>query len=128
MVFDFRIPKKLKITRKKVLEDIVKRNKITGFAATPSTAELFQIDPESPSLDKEEAEKLHSEVASISYVVKKIKTRILDSYLIPADPSVLQHRAGLVQAAATSKLSCGHSRYPANSRNGQRTNRDRCQH
>ena len=77
MVFDFRAPKKLKITMKKGLEDIIKRNKITGTVATPSTAELFQIDPESPRLDKEEAEKFHSEVASISYVVKRIKPECL---------------------------------------------------
>ena len=62
---------------KKGLEDIIKRNKITGTAATPSTAELFHIDPESPRLDKEAAEKFHSEVASISYVVKRIKPECL---------------------------------------------------
>ena len=77
MVFDFRSPKKLKITMKKGLEDIIQRNKITGTAATPSTAELFHIDPESPRLDKEAAEKFHSEVASISYVVKRIKPECL---------------------------------------------------
>ena len=59
------------------LEDIIKRNKITGTVATPSTAELFQIDPESPRLDKEETEKFHSEVASISYVVKRKKPECL---------------------------------------------------
>jgi hypothetical protein len=42
---------------KKALEDILKRNKITGRAATPSTPELFSIDAESPRLDKEQAEK-----------------------------------------------------------------------
>jgi hypothetical protein len=36
MVFDFRIPKKLKITMKKGLEDIIKQNKITGTAASIS--------------------------------------------------------------------------------------------
>ncbi len=75
---------------KKSLEDILKRNKITGKAATPSTPELFQIDPDSPRLDKEMSEKFHSEVASISYVVKRIiKTRMSNSYLISTDPGAL---------------------------------------
>ncbi len=57
---------------------ILKRNKITGRAATPSTPELFSIDAESPRLDKEQAEKFHSEeVASISYLVKGIKPECL---------------------------------------------------
>ena len=77
MVFDFTTPRKLKITMKKALEDILKRNKITGRAATPSTPELFSIDAESPRLDKEQAEKFHSEVASISYLVKRIKPECL---------------------------------------------------
>jgi hypothetical protein len=70
MVFDFTTPRKLKITLKKALEDILNRNKITGKAATP---ELFNIDAESPRLDKEQTETFHSEVASISYLVKRIK-------------------------------------------------------
>jgi hypothetical protein len=90
MVFDFTTPRKLKITMKKALEDILKRNKITGRAATPSTPELFNIDAESPRLDKAQAEKFHSEVASISYLVKRIKPECLTvSYLIPDDPSAL---------------------------------------
>ncbi len=71
---------------KKALEDILKRNTITGKAATPSTPELFHIDSESPRLDKDEAEKFHSEVASTSYVVKRIKPECL----IPDDPGALQ--------------------------------------
>jgi hypothetical protein len=73
MAFDFTSPRKLKITMKKALEDILKRNKVTGRATTPSTPELFSIDAESPLLDKEQTEKFHLEVASISYVVKRIK-------------------------------------------------------
>ena len=61
---------------KKSLEDILKRNTITGKAATPSSPELFHIDAESPCLDKDQADNFHSEVASISYVVKKLKTRM----------------------------------------------------
>ena len=77
-------------TRSRCLEDILKRNKITGRAATPSTPELFSIDAESPRLDKEQAEKFHSEVASISYLFgEENKTRMLDSYLVPDDPSAL---------------------------------------
>jgi hypothetical protein len=60
---------------KKALEDILKRNTIRGKAATPSTPELFHIDAESLRLDKDQAEKFHSEVGSISYVVKRIKNR-----------------------------------------------------
>jgi hypothetical protein len=38
---------------KKALEDILKRNKITGRAATPSTPELFSIDAESQRTGRE---------------------------------------------------------------------------
>ena len=78
MVFDFSTPKKLKITMKKGLEDILNRNIITGTAATPSTPELFHIDPVvSPRLDEDKSERFHAEVASISYVVKRIKPECL---------------------------------------------------
>jgi len=77
MVFDFTESKKLKITMEKALEDILKRNNITGTAVNPTTADLFQIDEESPRLNEEMAEKFHSEVASVSYLVKRIKPECL---------------------------------------------------
>ena len=77
MVFDFTERRKLKITMKKSLDDILKRNNITGSAVTPTTLDLFQIDEASPRLDESTAEKFHSEVASISYVVKRIKPECL---------------------------------------------------
>jgi len=77
MVFDFTERRKLKITMKKSIEDILERNKVTTTSITPSTAELFQIDETSPHLDKVMREKFHSEVASISYVVKRIKPECL---------------------------------------------------
>ena len=105
------------------MEDIIKRNKITGAAATPSTSELFHIDLESPRLNVKMAENFHSEVASISYVVKRIKPECwtVTSFL-------LTRVAGLVQATAPSKLSRGHARHPADSRNERRTSRNRRQH
>lgn len=77
MIFDFTESRKLKITMKKSIDDILKRNDITGTAVTPSTEELFQIDESSPRLDEMMREKFHSEVASISYVVKRIKPECL---------------------------------------------------
>jgi len=77
MLFDFTDGRQLKITMKKSLDDILKRNNITGSAATPTTPDLFQIDDASPRLDESKAEKFHSEVASISYVVKRIKPECL---------------------------------------------------
>ena len=63
---------------KKRLEDILNRNIITGTAATPSIPELFHIDPDSPRLvDEDKSERFHSEVASISYVIKRIKPECL---------------------------------------------------
>eukprot|EP01036_Dinobryon_divergens_P061981 gene61981-biopygen36379 len=77
MVFDFTERRKLKITMKKSLNDILNRNNVTGTAATPTAQDLFQIDEASPRLDESKAEKFHSEVASISYVVKRIKPECL---------------------------------------------------
>jgi hypothetical protein len=73
MTFDFSEKKKLKITMKKSIDEVLKRNIVTGFAATPSTEDLFQIDEMSPRLGKPEAEKFHSEVASVNYIAKSIK-------------------------------------------------------
>jgi len=77
MIFDFTESRKLKITMKKSIDEILKRNNVTSTAVTPSTEELFQIDETSPYLDKTMKEKFHSEVASISYVVKRIKPECL---------------------------------------------------
>ena len=53
---------------KKSIDEVLKRNIVTGFAATPSTEDLFQIDEMSPRLSKPEAETFHSEVASVNYI------------------------------------------------------------
>ena len=60
MTFDFSEKKKLKITMKKSIDEVLKRNAVTGFAVTPSTEDLFQIDETSPRLSKPEAENFHS--------------------------------------------------------------------
>ncbi len=60
MTFDFNKRKKLKITMKKSTDEVLKRNAVTGFAVTPSTEDLFQIDEMSPRLSKPEAENFHS--------------------------------------------------------------------
>jgi hypothetical protein len=73
MTFGFIEKKKLRITMKKSIdEEVLKRNTVTGFAATPSTEDLFQIDEMSPRLSKPEAEKFQSEVASANYIAKRI--------------------------------------------------------
>ncbi len=77
MTFDLSEKKKLKITMKKSIDEVLKRNTVTGFAATPSTEDLFQIDEMSPRLSKLEAEKFHSEVASVNYIAKRIKPECL---------------------------------------------------
>ena len=71
----------MKITMKKSLDNILNRNKVTGTAVTPTTEDLFQIDEASPRLDESTAEKFLSEVASISYVVKRIKPECLTATL-----------------------------------------------
>mmetsp|Transcript_16943 Transcript_16943/g.24540 ORF Transcript_16943/g.24540 Transcript_16943/m.24540 type:complete len:377 (-) Transcript_16943:2251-3381(-) len=50
MIFDFTESRKLKITMKKSIDEILKRNNVTSTAVTPSTEELFQIDETSPYL------------------------------------------------------------------------------
>ncbi len=62
---------------KKSIDEVLKRNTVTGFAATPSTEDFFQIDERLPRLSKPEAEKFHSEVASVNYIAKGIKPECL---------------------------------------------------
>jgi hypothetical protein len=111
MVFDFTERKKLKM--KKSLDDILKRNNITVSAVTPTTPDLFQIDDASPRLKESKAEIFHSEVASISYLVKRIKPECLTAtsfllirvhYSTEQDWAELEQLLNYVNATKTYRL------------------------
>jgi hypothetical protein len=60
----------------KYLEDLLKGIE-TPKAASPATAELFSVDPNSPKLSPSRAEEFHSGVAKVLYLAKRIRPVLL---------------------------------------------------
>ena len=77
MTFDYSVKGKVKITMEKFIADLLADNQVTGYAATPATANLFTIDDSSALLDDVQAYKFHSCVASIAYAAKRTKPETL---------------------------------------------------
>ena len=95
------------------MSSLLKRNNITVSAVTLTTPDLFQIDDASPRLEESKAEKFHSEVASISYLVKRIKPECLTAtsfllirvhYSTEQDWAELEQLLNYVNATKTYRL------------------------
>jgi hypothetical protein len=67
------------ITMRSYLQEAIDESglEITRKAATPAKKDLFEIDINSPALDKKEAEVFHSVVAKLLYVATRARTDIL---------------------------------------------------
>ena len=60
---------------KEAIEDF--QEDVTKGATTPANKNLFEIDPESPQLDKTQAERYHSVVAKLLYVAQRGRPDII---------------------------------------------------
>jgi len=73
MTFDYTIPGKVRITMSKYVTDILAKYQVTGSAATPASSNLFDIDLDSKQLSTEQSEDFHSRVATLLYLVKRVR-------------------------------------------------------
>eukprot|EP01040_Poterioochromonas_malhamensis_P011620 gene11620-12678_t len=80
MDFDYSIPGIVKISMKSMIEQILEDFPTTDVSRTPASAELFQVDENSPLLDDERKESFHSLVAKLLYMAKRARPDILTNY------------------------------------------------
>ena len=81
MDFDYSIPGVVKISMKSMIEQILEEFPTNETSRTPASAELFQVDEESPPLDDERRERFHSMVAKLLYMAKRARPDILTSVI-----------------------------------------------
>jgi hypothetical protein len=77
MTFDFSVANKCKISMEGFTTDMLKSSGISGTAKYPHTANLFEIDPNSPKLPILKSEYYHSNSAKASYLSKRSRPEIL---------------------------------------------------
>jgi hypothetical protein len=77
MSIDFSESKKVKITMEKYINDVIKDTGTTKAASSPARDNLFEIDPDSPRLGKQDREYFHSNVARLLYLAKRVRPDIL---------------------------------------------------
>ena len=73
MTLDFSTPGKVRVSMEKYVTDMLSEYEIKGSAATPATSQLFELDPNSPLLPTDQAERFHSRVAKILYLAKRAR-------------------------------------------------------
>jgi hypothetical protein len=77
MTLDYTQPDKLTVTMKNQIDNLLEKTGTKGTAVNPAEADLFIINPTSPSLDRKSKDEFHSIIASISYIAKRIKPECL---------------------------------------------------
>ena len=65
------------LTMEGFIEDLLKENSVSGTSRVPASLSLFEIDDSECRLEKEEAERFHSVVASLLYLSLKIRPELL---------------------------------------------------
>ena len=76
MTFDFRTKGEVRVTMKKLVDEIVAGCGVTNERATPATEELFNVR-ESELLGQKQKDFFRSYVAKLLYVAKRVKPEIL---------------------------------------------------
>jgi hypothetical protein len=75
--FDFRDRGKCKVSMAGFIDELLRFTRTTGFAATPATEDLFDIDQSAAPLAREEAEYLHTVVMKLLYAAKRVRPDLL---------------------------------------------------
>jgi hypothetical protein len=76
MTFDFSTKGEVRVTMKKLIDDIIAGCGVTTERATPATDELFNVR-DAPKLDRAGQEYFGTYVAKLLYVAKRVKPEIL---------------------------------------------------
>ena len=77
MLFDFSSPGKCKITMEYYIRKILNEFQITGKKTVPADLDLFTIDESSPLLPSDRKARFRSLVASLLYLVKRVRPEAL---------------------------------------------------
>jgi len=80
MTFNFEEEGSVRVTMEGYIDDMLRSYQVTGKAATPALDHLFEIR-ESPKLDEEKRGELHSRVAKLLYLAKRVRPEILPSVI-----------------------------------------------
>jgi len=71
--FDFSSPGKVKVTMEGYIADVLNLYEVEGFAATPATSSLFEVDAKSVALEGKDSEEFHSRVYKLLYLAKRVR-------------------------------------------------------
>ena len=76
MTFDFSIPGRVMVNQEGYISELVASEDLKRPVKTPATADLFDVDPESPRLDKNKSEDFHSVTAKLLFLSKRTRPDI----------------------------------------------------
>jgi hypothetical protein len=77
MTFDFATKRKVRVTMRGYVDDMVDEYRVEGFASSPAADDLFHIDPDSPTLPPARLAEFHSGVAKVLYLAKRVRADCL---------------------------------------------------
>jgi hypothetical protein len=77
MNFDFTSSRKVRVTMRHYVEDMVSQYRVEGYATSPAADDLFHVDSDSPTLPPERLAEFHSGVAKVLYLAKRVRADCL---------------------------------------------------
>ena len=77
MTFDFRTRGEVRVTMKKLIDDIIAGCGVTAERSTPATDELFNVRENAMLLDQRQKDYFRTYVAKLLYVAKRVRPEIL---------------------------------------------------
>jgi hypothetical protein len=76
MTFDFSIEGRVRVTQEGYVTELVASEDLKRAVKTPATADLFEIDANSPRLSKSDSEDFHSNTAKLLFLSKRTRPDI----------------------------------------------------
>jgi hypothetical protein len=77
MTFDFSNPGEVRVTMKKLVDDIIAGCGVTDERSTPATDELFNVRDDAGQLDQKQKDYFRSYVAKLLYIAKRVRPEML---------------------------------------------------
>ena len=76
MTFDFSVSGRVMVNQEGYISELVASEDLKRPVKTPATADLFEVDPDSPRLDKHGSENFHSVTAKLLFLSKRTRPEI----------------------------------------------------
>ena len=77
MTFDFRTRGEVRVTMKKLIDDIIAGCGVTAERSTPATDELFNVREDAVQLDQIQKDYFRTYVAKLLYVAKRVRPELI---------------------------------------------------